>query len=184
VSVQADIEDAVRGWLALVGEEGGIPDADSAVVIADQDAVRPPLPYLVVRVDVYDLVVHTDETSADDSDPPVWQTRGQRTGTVSVNAYGPTAAGWLERAVLMLRAPSVQALLSTAGLTIRPEGGARNLSGLLDDATQARLQRDFFVDYGTDTGAEAVLELAEAVHADTWESDHPSDLTETVTEVL
>lgn len=182
---RAGIEDAVRAWLVLAGASGGVPSAASAVVMADQDTVRPPLPYLTVRVLSYDLTVGEDEDLVDDADPPTWQPRGQRTSVVSVNGFGPTAEAWLSRAVLMLRAPSVLAQLGAAGVAVRPIGPTSNLSALLDDATQVRVERDFGVDYvqtATDE-VEDLVPLEQVEHEDTWQSE-AGDLVVTVTEVL
>lgn len=187
MSVRSTIEDGVRAWLVAAGVAGGIPSAASAVIFADQDAVRPPLPYLVVKVVVYDIPVHEDEDLFDDEDPPRWRGRGNRTSTVSVNAYGAGAEAWLERATLFLRSPATLAQLGAAGLAVRPEGGLNNLSGLLDDSTQVRFQRDFAVDYvreGADPAdTEDVTELELVVHEDTW-TGGPDDLVQTVSEVL
>jgi hypothetical protein len=156
-------------------------------VLADQDGPRPPLPYLLVRVVVWDLPVGEDEDLVDDSDPPTWRARGQRTSTVSINAFGGSAAGWLERANLMLRAPSILAQLDAAGLALRPQGGLNNLSALRDSGTEARFQRDYAVDYvrsGSAPGdTEQLAELAEVVHEDTWQGS-PDDFVQTVSEVL
>jgi hypothetical protein len=186
MSDRTSIEDTVRAWLVASAVAGGVPHPDRAVVIADQDAARPPLPYLLVRVLVHDIPVGEDEDLVDDADPPTWRARGQRTGTVSVNAFGVGAEAWLERAVIMLRSPSVAAILLAGGLTVRPEGGLNNLSGLLDERTQVRFHRDFFVDYakvGGDTDAEDAVELEQVVHEDTFHGS-PGDRVVTVTEVL
>lgn len=182
MSVLSDIEDGVRAWLVAAGASGGVPNAARAVIIADQDAVRPPLPYLTVKVILYDVQVGEDEDLVDDEATPRWSARGQRTGTVSVNAYGTTAAGWLERAKLMLRAPSTHTILTAAGLTIRPVGGTNNLSALLDDATEARFQQDFAVDYervASVTELEEVVPLELVQHVDEFD-----DRSETILEVL
>jgi hypothetical protein len=186
VSTRTDIEDVVRSWLVAAGASGGIPSADSAVIIADQDGPRPALPYLTVRVLLYDLPVGEDESAVDDADPPTVRQRGQRTGTVSVNAYGTGAEDWLERAVLLLRSPSVAALLLAGGLTIRPEGGISNLSGLRDTGTETRFHRDFAIDYelrGGDDDAEDAVELEQVVHEDHF-TGQPGERVVTVTEVL
>lgn len=161
MSVRSSIEDGIRAWLVLAGANGGIPSPDSSVIYANQDAPRPALPYLTVRVFVYDVQVHEDESLIDDSDPPLWRGRGQRTSTVSVNGYGIGADEWMERAVFMLRSPSVVASLNESGLAVRPVSGMNNLSGILDESTQVRFQRDFGVDYQRDSSETDVEELAE-----------------------
>lgn len=185
MSVRDDIGDAVRAWLIAAGASGGISSPDAKVIYADEDAVRPPLPYLTVKVLVYDIPDKEDESWVDDDGN--WNARGLRTGTVSLNAYGPTAEAWLERAHLMLGAPSVLADLSAAGLALRPRGGINNLSGVLDGATQARFQRDYAVDYRRESGAtevEAVLELETVQYDLELTSDASTDRTLTLTEAL
>ena len=185
--MKAAIEAAVRAWLIAAGVSGGVPNPDRAVVLADKDGPRPPLPYLVVRVVVYDIPVHEDEDLVDDSDPPTWRGRGQRTSTVSINAFGAGADAWLERASLMLRAPSILAQLTAAAIVVRPAGGLNNLSALRDSGTEARFQRDYSVDYTREGSVpddtEDVTELELVVHEDTWQGS-PDDLIETVTEAL
>jgi hypothetical protein len=149
--------------------------------------VKPGLPCLIVRVVVYDIPVHDDEDLYDDEDPPRWRGRGNRTSTVSVNAFGAGAEAWLERATLMLRAPSVLAALGTAGFAVRPVGGLNNLSGLLDEHTQVRFERDFAVDYIREgvvpDDVEEVVPLEEVVYDADWQGQ-PDTREETVTEVL
>jgi hypothetical protein len=184
VSVRTDIEDAVRAWLVAAGADGGISSPDAKVIIADQDAARPPLPYVTVKVLVYDVQEKEDETWVDEDGNR--NVRGLRTGTVSLNAYGATAEGWLERAHLLLGMPSVLAILNGIALRPRP-GGINNLSGVLDGATQARFQRDYAVDYERESSAtevEAATELERVVTTLEVSSDVSSTYTETITEAL
>lgn len=173
------VENAVRGWLVLVGADGGVPNPGSAVIFADQDFTRPALPYLVVRILTHDGQVGEDEDLVDIA--AQWSPRGQRTDTVSVSAYGETAAAWLDRAVFMLRAPSVLRAMDTSGITVRPLGPTTNLAELLDDKTEARAVRDFAVDYTREASDEVedLVELEQVVH-----TDELGDRTLTITEVL
>lgn len=182
------LEDAVRSWLGLAGSSGGIPNADRAVIFADQDVSRPAQPYLVVKVVVYDIQVHEDQDliNGNGAGVPTWQGRGNRTSTVSVNAYGSGAEAWLERAAFMLRSPPVRDLLSGLGIAIRPEGGLNNLSQLLDESTQVRFERDFAVDYernavvsGPAPDTVDQIELGTLEHVDEF-----GDRVITVTEVI
>lgn len=180
---RAAIEDIVRAWLVAGGAQGGIPNPDRAVIVADEDATRPPLPYLLVRVASYDDPVHEDEDIVDNADPPTWRSRGCRTSTVSINAFGRAAEAWLERAHVMLRAPSIRTLLEDAGVAIRPLGPANNLSALLDERTQARVQQDFAVDYrrvAAEDDIEELIELEQIEHQDTF-TGGGDDLVQTAT---
>lgn len=170
------LENAVRAWLVLAGASGGIPNADRAVIVADQDHVRPALPYLTVRILSWDVGggpgVDEDLIRATD-DGATWEARGRRTSTVSLNGYGDGSEAWLVRAHAMLRAPSVRTLLDTAGICVRDAGNLQNLSALLDEGTQTRWQRDLEVDYELDFVAddrEDVVPLEEVVVENTFDS--------------
>lgn len=187
MSIRSDLEDAIRNWLVMSGAQGGITTPAAKVVFADQDAPRPAMPYLLIRLNAYDVMVGEDQHFVTDDTIPLWVPQGQRTGSVSINAFGATAEAWLERAKLMLHAPSVLAASITDGITIRPVGGMNNLSYLLDDHTQVRFQHDFAVDYQRDASAtevEAVIELAEVDMEDTFASDSPPDRVINVVEVI
>ena len=179
---RAALENAVRAWLVLAGASGGIPDADRSVIIADQDHVRPELPYLTVRVLSYDIEVGIDgDLVLDDGEGgATWEARGRRTSTVSLNGYGDGAEEWLRRAHAMLRAPSVKSLLDTAGINVREAGDLQNLSALLDQGTQARFQRDIEVDYELAGDQEAVVPL-ELVELESTYTGLPDDRVETDT---
>lgn len=187
MSTRTDLEDAVRLWLVAAGADGGIATPAARVIVADQDHVRPPLPYVSLKVIVYDVPVKEDEEWVNTESPPQWQARGLRTGTVSLNAFGATADGWLDRAHLMLGAPSIRELLGDAGIELVPRGGINNLSGKLDAGTQARFQRDYAIGYrrvagGTET--ETVTELANVHYDLEAESTTPSTRTISIVEVL
>lgn len=186
MSQRTDIENAIVAWLVAAGVDGGIPSPDSAVIIADQDAPRPPLPYLTVRLTSYGGKAGEDEELIDDSDPPLFTARGQRTGEVSINAYGDGAEDWLERAGFMLRYPSVKAILTAAGLNVEPIGEVRNLSALRSSHSENRFQQDFSVAYertALPTDTEEAVELEVVQHTDDWEGS-PNTRTVIVTENL
>jgi hypothetical protein len=158
----ATLEDAIRAWVVAAGVAGGVPDADRAVIIADQDGTRPPLPYVAVRVLTFDGRVGEDESLVDDGDPPAWHGRGNRTASVSLSAYGSGAEAWIERAAFLLGSPSVVALLRSAGLNVRPNGDLQNLSRVRDERTEVRFVRDFLVSYVREasvTETEPLVEL-------------------------
>jgi hypothetical protein len=179
------IEDAVRAWLVAAGALGGIPTPNAKVVIADQDVTRPPLPYLLVRTLTHDVPVGQDETIVDDATPPQVYVRGQRYSTLSVNAFGETALGWLQRAVLHLRSPSILALNQAAGIAVQLQGGLTNLSGVRDSHTETRFVQDLRVSYEAITpavDAEPGVPLEQVVHTDEYTSqDGSPDRTDVVT---
>lgn len=160
------LENAVRAWLVAAGALGGIPSDDAKVVIADLDGTRPPLPYLLVRTLTHDVAVGQDETIVDDATPPQVYVRGQRYATVGLQAFGEDAVGWLQRALLHLRSPSILALNQAAGIAVRRQGGTTNLSGLRDSHTEVRFSQDVRVDYEVITpqvDAEPGVELEQVV---------------------
>jgi hypothetical protein len=168
---RANLETAVRSWLVLAGASGGIPNADRAVIIADKNGPRPTLPYLMVRIQDYDGQVHTDESIVDDGAIPTWRSRGPRRATASVHAFGEGAEDWLVRASNQIGSPAVRSLFGAANIAVRPNGDVRNLSKLLDDKTQARFHRDFFVDYTHETAVPdraPLVELGRVEHVDTF----------------
>jgi hypothetical protein len=176
----------VRDWLVAAGASGGVPNPDRAVILAEQNGTRPPLPYVTVRVNTHRVPIGSDERWNDDQDPPRAHVRGLRYSVVSVQAHGEGAEAWLDRAELLLSSPSILALTQTAGVAIQPQGGATNVSALLDSEIEARWAQDFRVDFvreTSETEVEGVVELAEVQHTDTWQGP-PEDRTETVTVTL
>lgn len=140
------LEDGVRAWLVQFGALGGVPNADRAVVIADENAPRPPFPYASVRVLVYDIPqASRDEWYANDSDQLI--TRAERSGTVSLNGFGEEAAVWLERAISTLSQPSACEFLDPLGFNLEAIDGERNLSALRDTDVEPRFQRDLRLSY-------------------------------------
>lgn len=168
--IRAAIENAVRAWLVAGGVVGGIPNADRAVIFAHQDGPRPPMPYLLVNLLVPSVQVGEDEEIVDDADPPQHHIRGNRYATVSVNAFGATAFDWLELAALRLRAPSIKALNTAAGIAVQPMGGVNDLSALRDQSTERRWQQDFRVDFvrqAAELETESLIEFEQMVREDT-----------------
>lgn len=164
------LENAIRAWLVAAGVYSGVPNPDRAVIVADQNGTRPPLPYLAVRVIAFDIPVGEDESLVDDGDPPMWRGRGQRTSTVSVHAYGDGAEAWIERATFLLGAPSVRTLLTSAGLNVQPTGALQNLSRVRDERVEVRFHRDFTAAYVRESAVEdqeVLVELAVVEHEDT-----------------
>ena len=65
-----------------------------------------------------------------------------------MNTYGKGAEEWLSRAIQFLWQPDVIDLLQTEGFDIEPyDGGAQNLSAVIDDRSEIRFQHDFYVSY-------------------------------------
>lgn len=151
---------AVRAWVKLLGDSGGLTDAQ--VRVAEDSGPRPDLPYLTVRITA-DVAVGepTEHRALSGSDPIVYYVQHRRL-TVSVQGYGPTSSVWLERACALRASPASQALLVAQGVTLRPSGGLVNITELLDNAFEARFSQDLTVDYlkSTQDDAETQTELS------------------------
>jgi hypothetical protein len=157
------LETAVRAWIVAAGVAGGIPTPAAKVIIGDQPATRPPLPYVMVRVLSFDRQDEGEDEGivrGHDPDPPTWEARGRRASTVSLNAYGAGGAEWLRRAGAMLLAPSIRVQLEEAGIAVRELGDLQNLTGLLDERNEIRWQRDVDIAYELDgSDSETVIPL-------------------------
>lgn len=108
---------------------------------------------------------------------------GVRRTTMSVQAYGDTAAKWLERATWRLALEEVILDLEAAGLSIVPTGGMTDLAKLLDTSIEARVLREFDVSYAIRTEPTLKIPLESAViTATTRKSSGDADtLTTTIT---
>ena len=82
---------------------------------------------------------------------------GTRRASVSVQAFGETASGWLERCVRRLSLEEVLIDLEAAGLSIGVSGGMTDLGKLLDTSIEPRVLREFDVSYAIRT--EPVLKV-------------------------
>lgn len=159
-----DIIVGVRGWLIAAGREGGIPNAQ--VVNAESVGVRPPVPFLTVRVTTYQNYEGRPERFrvSDGASGVSAYVRTQCRDTISVNAYGAGGEEWLARATQFLWQPDIVALNVAAGFTVEPDfGGAANLSEVLDDRYETRFQQDFAVSYAQLSDAVARTEATSVV---------------------
>lgn len=119
------------------------------VIPANDTGPRPTLPYLTVHVTTPGVVVGVDEEvdAVDAAGEPARRSVGQRTATVSVNAYGDGTEAWLECFVLSLTRTHVRAVWDSNGLAVDPFGAPRDLSTWLDTAFEARWLQEFRVQY-------------------------------------
>lgn len=165
LGIENDILSPVREWLIAQGVDGGIPNPDRAVIFANENGPRPPLPYVVVDVDVFDERIGYDEVQIGST--ALVAPKGQRRGVVSVEMYGGSEV-WVERATYLLNTPESLALLTA--LWLEPEGGLVNLSTTVDTDIETRYRRDFSFTYErtADSGdASQGVELEQVVHTDT-----------------
>lgn len=138
---------AVRAWLKAYSAASAL--TDYQVWVADTNATRPRPPYLSVRVMSFGERFGTDGTEDyDDAGTPKRRPIGQRSAVVTVEAFGDTAAGWLEQADAALQLPEVAASTGDAGASIMAEGPLQNLTALRDTEAEPRYSQDFRVMYG------------------------------------
>ncbi len=172
-----EVEAGLRNWIVATAAAGGIPAPDSSVIFADENGPRPPLPYLVLDIQVFDERIGTDSQRSNALGQV--EVRGLRRGSVSVLAYGEGSVPWLERATTLLTSPAARAILDTAGLEVKSAGGLVDLTQVVDIEEEGRHQRDFDLLYVREprTGeAEQGTILTEVQHTDTWDSNQPTDL--------
>jgi len=145
---RATIREAIRAWLIGAGA--------TAVIFADQGALRPALPYLTVKVRLHDIPHGGDAIHYRDDDTLL--ALGERRAAVTVQAFGETAIGELEEAVSRLPLPTAQDTLTTAGLTVEPVGGLLDLTRVIDEHPEPRASRDFDVLYQRSSDEVAFVE--------------------------
>lgn len=152
---------AVRTWLKDINTTGTAL-TNAQVVPANPGAggaARPAMPYLVVNI--LDERNVGDEarvsTVGGDVAQPTWSVKGQRRATCSVNGYGDGAVDWLRKAVIRLRHPNVQTLLTAQGISVRPLGAPRNLTALRDSSFEARWMQEFEIGYNWTSAVETAL---------------------------
>jgi len=185
-STVEQVTQAVREWLKAAGASGGLTDAQ--VIIPEGDNTRPPLPYLTVkRLSDAGVAEPSDVYSTSGGDPTVYFTQ-DRAATYSVQGYGRTTEEWLERVDAIKRDPTIQALLLSSGITVRP-GPVVDISDIVASGWETRYSMDVAVDYrrssATDTATEVGLgevsvDYTQNSHLPISETD-PDELQQTVT---
>lgn len=175
MTAREDLLQGVREWLKA--GSAAVPLTDAQVYVAESDGPRVEIPYLSVRMTVYDITVGTDENRSglDGLLDPVVSVRGQRRATVTVQAFGDQATDWLSEAKVSLHRPAIQLLLKSAGLAVSTLGsGQSNIVAVLADQSELRATQDFDLAYTYDSIEETGTAL------DTFELDQtfegiPSD---------
>ena len=159
MTVKATIEQGVIAWLQAgstppVAGGLGAPLTDAQVILAERSKVRPPLPYLTVKVTVPGVVVGAIDERIDSTSgggTPQVSIQGARRASVSVNAFGAGAVEWVSEAILALSRTLVRPIIDAAGLTIDPIGDGTNLSRVLDTGFEDRVLYEFEVQYKLNT---------------------------------
>ncbi len=175
MTIREDITQGVRDWLKRAAVDDATDLTDAQVIVVDEDAPRPPPPYLTVRVITPGTVVgHDERLHGVSGGVPIREVAGVRRATVSVQGFGAATADWLEEAVIGLQRVSVLAITRAAGISVELLGDTSDLSTLLDSGIEPRFARDFAVLYGVRGGEEALTEMLTAEIAMTFEGE-PSD---------
>lgn len=159
------VENGVRNWFIAMGVSDGIPNPDRAVIFANENGPRPPLPYVVINVESYDERVGYDEEQVGATG--LRAPRGQRSGIVSLTGYGAESEDWMERAIFLINTPETTA--ASPDVTVEPIGGSFNQTALLDQDQQQVYRRELAVTYvripDTDDRVQGT-ELDTVVHTD------------------
>lgn len=121
----------------------------STVIFANENGPRPVGPYVTLNLITQSVRVGSDDYL--ESSPTVTElnlaTRGQRTATLSINAYGQTAYDelWLLKQSLDL--PNNKATAIAQGIAILRDQDVVDLSRLRDNEIEKRAQMDIIIGY-------------------------------------
>lgn len=165
-----DIGRGVARWANAVGDHLFGP-RDPVVnptraFTADADITTPDQDFLVYKVVVHDIPMSWDNPMVLATPAIVWTNEGERSGLVSLNAYGKQAAQWLELMSFLRQRPDIQTILDDNGLTAVEAGGVQDLSALQDSHTRQRYMRDFNVYYRRVTAISEQLPAVDATNVD------------------
>lgn len=176
MSSREELIQGIRAWLQAAQ---ATPLTDAQVIKADTSNVRPPIPYLTVRILAFDIVVGTDErrSGVDGGGIPTVSVRGQRRATVTVRAFGDLATDWLAEAKASLYRDAPAQILKDAGLAVNLLGsGQANIAAVLADETELRSTQDLDVAYTYESAEDTGIELTTFEMELTLESDVSPDL--------
>lgn len=163
MTIKETLLQGVRTWLRRAAVDDDTDLLHAQVIVADQKAPRPPIPYLMVRLLTPGQKVGHDERvyGVTGGGAPTMELAGLRRATVSVQGYGEATADWLEEAVIGLGRDSVMTLNRTSGISVEDLGDTANISLLVDTGIEPRFARDFAVLYAVRGGKETLVELLE-----------------------
>lgn len=131
---------------------------DAQVIVYGEEGIRPPLPYLAVRVTGDRPVGDPWTVQAVSGGNPTENAKGNREATVTLLGYGRGAAAWLETFALRASFGSTAAAIAAAGFSLTPEGPTVETPTVVDSGHEARFSRDFLAQYGITATAEAGTE--------------------------
>jgi hypothetical protein len=132
---------------------------DAQVIVYGEDAIRPPLPYLAVRVAADRPVGDPWAIEALSAGHPTEAAKGNREAAVTVLGFGRGSAVWLETFAIRLGFGAVADAIAAAGFALTPEGPTVETPTVVDSGHEARFSRDFVAQYAiastAETGTEA-----------------------------
>lgn len=131
---------------------------DAQVIVYGEDGIRPPLPYLAVRVTGDRPIGDPWTVQAISGGAPTEGAKGNREATVTILGYGRGAAVWMETFALRSSFGATAAAIAAAGFSLTPEGPTVETPTVVDSGHEARFSRDFLAQYGITATAEAGTE--------------------------
>jgi hypothetical protein len=168
LTIRGDMLQGVRAWL-----KGLLSLSDAQVLLGQQTGARPAADYITVtplslRRYGTDHTAWSEITEPADPDLPEGPTvtldaTAQTVayiGTVSVQAFGNTAVGWLETAVNDIDSQASLYLQATSGYDIVDLGETVNDNAVLDTGWVQRVGHDFEVRFRHTGAARATLAAA------------------------
>lgn len=171
-----EVLQALRTWLIATT---GL--ASDRVLIANDDTMRPAMPYLTVRPLAMHIPIGTGEaTYTDIGATQTEQATGDRRATIQVAAYGSTAADILDDAALAIDLPTAQAVASAEGIAVYRSMSPISRQQLRATAFEVSAIRDFEVSYRRTTTAVASPHAETLAYDLTIQDDPtpPADLVE------
>ena len=180
MTIRDDIFTALIAWL----QTAPLSLTAQQVIRARQpvDAPKPAKPYLTLLLLTLDIPNGTDwKVSALAGGLPTQRTAGNRSSTLSIQAYGEGAEDWLTTAHMMLDRVGVGDALTTAGLSLDRLGAITDLSAVLDTGYEARYSAEYTLRYGVISATETLTPVESVVTTSTYTSDTSGDLTITDT---
>jgi len=172
----------IRTWLKAYGATTALTDAQ---VIVAEAPVRPPLPYITVKVTAPDIEQGWVEPvhAVTGAGIPTVAGRQSRSASVSIQGHGAASYAWLQRALLALAAPeNVRITLEAASLPplgIRP-GGITDISEIVDTSQEARFLLEVVVYYQVTGAALSQTPLVTVRDTHTQTAPGSADLVRTI----
>lgn len=164
----ATLKKALYNWVKT--------ETDVTVIWMDQSEVRPPRPYVGLKLISGPLKLGTDDLRQDN--PGEFSVQGLRQFTLSVNAFGADSLALLSGLQTSTDKPTVIETLAADGIGIVQAGQIQDLTTGLDNRFESRHQMDVTL-YGKDIETDADVgtiedvELTEQVQGTTIVIDTP-----------